>query len=194
MVDIYGGTTMKLTQLKTLIRECVQEIREEWEPYDDKTDSFGAAPEPRLDKTGGTPSPNDELLKWAQNRLERESNENNRWALTKVIDMLKREMGGLKESGSPEGSYFPTLSDALKSVEEYIIKNQIQVDPNEHPSNEADQFGVREPFNFGGIPYEKTREAHYKLAAFKGKPTKKYLHVSIYQMPSGSYELTRYIS
>jgi hypothetical protein len=27
-------------------------MTEEWEPYDDETDSFGHAPEPRMDKIG----------------------------------------------------------------------------------------------------------------------------------------------
>lgn len=109
-----------------------------------------------------------------------------------IVEMLG-EVGMQQEKTQSPQSHFPTLSDALKAVEEFIIRNQIQVDPQEHPSNEADQFGIREPYVYGGIPYEQKRDAHYKLVAFKGKPTKKYLHVSIYRMPSGSYELTYYV-
>lgn len=89
---------------------------------------------------------------------------------------------------------YKNLSDALRAVEEYVIKNSIQVDISEHPSNEADEFGIRGPFLYGGIPYEQKKDAHYKLLAYKGRPTKKYLHVSVYRMPSGNYELTCYVS
>jgi hypothetical protein len=96
----------------------------------------------------------------------------------------------LSEEATPN---FPTLGAALTAIEEYIVKNGIQVDTKEHPSDEADQFGIRQPFMYGGINYEDKKEAHYKLLTLKGKPTKKYLHVSIFRMPSGTYELTMYV-
>ena len=99
------------------------------------------------------------------------------------------------EASKPDESFFPTLDAALTSVEQYIEKNKAVLDPAEYPPNEADRFGVREPFLFGGISYEQSRNHNYKLVQFKGKPTKnRGLYVSIYRMPSGSYELTRYIS
>lgn len=104
--------------------------------------------------------------------------------------------GGVKEATyKPDESFFERLDQALNSVEEYLDKNKAVVDDNEHPKEEqSDRHGIRKAFAYGGIPYEQTREAHYKLLAFKGKLTRKYLHVSIYRMPSGSYELTRYIA
>lgn len=93
-----------------------------------------------------------------------------------------------------EQSHFSTLSDTLTAIEEFIIKDRIQVDTQMHPANDADPYGIRQPFMYGGISYEDKRDAHYKLLTYKGRPTKKYLHVSIYRMSSGSYELTRYVS
>lgn len=89
--------------------------------------------------------------------------------------------------------FYDTLDQALNAVEEYIIKNSIQVAPTEHPSNEADQFGIREPFLFGGIPYGQSKKSDYKLVSYKGRPTRKYLHVNITRMDTGRYELTNYV-
>lgn len=100
----------------------------------------------------------------------------------------------LQEDSSNE-SFFPRLDLALNNIEEFLDKNKATVDDNEHPKDEnADRHGVRKPFAYGGIPYEQSRDAHYKLLSYKGKLTRKYLHVSIYRMPSGSYELTKYIA
>ena len=90
--------------------------------------------------------------------------------------------------------FYETLSDTLAGVEEFIEKNRIMVDPSEHPANEADKYGIRQPYMYGGIAYEQHKDAHYKLLQYKGKPTKKYLHLSIYRMPTGRYELTNYVS
>ena len=89
--------------------------------------------------------------------------------------------------------FYDRLDQALDAVEEYIIKNQVQVDTKEHPSSEVDQFGIREPFMFGGIPYGTTKNADYKLLAYKGKPTRKYLHLNITRMDTGRYEMNAYV-
>jgi hypothetical protein len=83
--------------------------------------------------------------------------------------------------------FYETLAQTLDAVEAFMEKNQIVLDPQEHPE------GVREPFQYGGIPYETTKDAHYKIVSMKGKPTRKYLHLSIYRMPTGRYELTQYV-
>lgn len=91
--------------------------------------------------------------------------------------------------------FYPTLDQALTAVEQFIENNKIVVDPAEHePELTTDRFGIRAAFKFGGISYEQSREAHYKLLSYKGKPTRKYLHVTIYRMPSGNYELTMYVN
>ena len=101
----------------------------------------------------------------------------------------------VREVIKPDESFFPTLDKALEAVELYLDKNKAVVDDNEHPKDEkVDSHGIRKPFMFGGIVYEKSKEAHYKLLTLNGNFTRKYLHVIIYRMPQGSYELTRYIA
>lgn len=46
---------------------------------------------------------------------------------------------------------------------------------------------------FSGVPYGHTVEAHAELATYKGKPTKKWGHVTIYRQPTGTYELNVYV-
>jgi len=90
-------------------------------------------------------------------------------------------------------SNFQTLGTALEAVEEYVVQNGVQLDPSEHPTDAADPYGVREPFMYGGISYNTQKKADYKLFLFKNKPTKKYLHVVIYRLDSGLYELNQYV-
>lgn len=87
---------------------------------------------------------------------------------------------------------FERLDQALTAVEEYVIKNRIQVDTAEHPPNEVDPHGIREPFLYDGIPYGQTKQADYKLMAYKNQKTRKYMHVVIYRTEQGRYELNVY--
>lgn len=43
------------------------------------------------------------------------------------------------------------------------------------------------------LGYGETRSVNVELDTLKGKPTKKWFHVSIYRMDSGRYELTTYV-
>ncbi len=114
-----------------------------------------------------------------------------------IVDKVKSVEGTfdapISETNRSQNIYYETLDQTLTAIEEFIIKNSIQVDTSEHPSSAMDPHGIREPFAFGGIPYEQNKNASYKLLAYKGKPTRKHLHVNIYRMPSGRYELTVYV-
>ena len=113
----------------------------------------------------------------------------------KTSPFVKKYLPPVKEVTKPDESFFPTLDKALEAIELYLDKNKAVVDDNEHPKDEkVDRHGIRKPFMFGGIVYETSREAHYKLLTLNGNFTRKYLHVIIYRMPQGSYELTRYIA
>jgi len=90
--------------------------------------------------------------------------------------------------------FYENLSETLAAVEQFIESNKIVIDPSEHKQSEADKYGIRQPYMYGGIGYEQHKDTHYKLLQYKGKPTKKYLHISIYRMPTGRYELTNYVS
>ena len=76
------------------------------------------------------------------------------------------------EVANPTESMFPTLSNALDAIEDYLDKNKVIVDPSEHDKNEqSDRHGIRGPFQFGGIPYETNKDAHYKLLSVNAPNT-----------------------
>ena len=91
-------------------------------------------------------------------------------------------------------THFERLEQALTAVETYLTQNNIVLDPSEHQKDEADPTGVRGPFMYGGINYGETKDKHYKILSIKERPTRKYLHISIYRMETGRYELTFYVS
>jgi hypothetical protein len=41
--------------------------------------------------------------------------------------------------------------------------------------------------------YTQTRQGHFEIELLKDRPTKKFFHVVIYRMNSGTYELVTYI-
>jgi hypothetical protein len=47
---------------------------------------------------------------------------------------------------------------------------------------------VQEPLNYG-----ESRRGDFAIELLKGRPTKKFFHVSIYRMDSGRYELIDYV-
>lgn len=47
---------------------------------------------------------------------------------------------------------------------------------------------VQEPLNYGDA-----RQGDFALELLRGRPTRKFFHVSIYRLYSGRYELTTYV-
>lgn len=88
-----------------------------------------------------------------------------------------------KESKS-EDTYFDTLSQALDKVLEKTTKDGYEIVDQER---EFFLFGI------GGIKYGETKRASFELIK-NDKPSKKKLHIQIYRMESGRYELNQYIS
>jgi len=79
--------------------------------------------------------------------------------------------------------YHKTLRAALEKAEEYAAKKGYTIDPEE-------MFRL---FGTGGVSYETTKKG--SLTLYKdGVPQKKMLHIQIYRMPSGNYELNDYIN
>ena len=70
-----------------------------------------------------------------------------------------------------------TLSEALDGIEKHLEEKQIILGSD-----------LREPFMYGGIPYGTHKEAHYPILTIKGKATRKYFHVTLTRMDSGTYE------
>lgn len=89
----------------------------------------------------------------------------------------------LKEIEAKE-IYFDTFSQALESVLEYVKKNGYEIVDQER---EFFLYGI------GGVNYGDTKRKAFDLIKDE-KPSKKKLHVQIYRMDSGRYELNKYIS
>lgn len=79
--------------------------------------------------------------------------------------------------------YHKTLSSALEKAEAYAAKKGYTIDPEE-------MFRV---FGTGGVSYETTRRGSISLYK-DGVRQKKMLHIQIYRMPSGDYELNDYVN
>lgn len=76
--------------------------------------------------------------------------------------------------------YHESLSEALGEVERFLaIKG--------YEANEGDLF----QFGTGGISYGQTKSYSFELT-INGEPAKNMLHVQIYRMDSGKYELNMY--
>jgi hypothetical protein len=86
-------------------------------------------------------------------------------------------------------TYFKTASEAAEYAKKQVEKKGFQVDEDDWQS----QIG------FGG-KYSRMRPSVGKTHSFSigliknGKPQRKALHISLYGMNSGQYELTHYIN
>lgn len=97
----------------------------------------------------------------------------------KVKDLKKI----IRESIEDE-TYFPTLSQALDQVNKKAIsKGYDEINPDEFF-----QFGM------GGISYGETKRKSFTLTKNGVLVPKRMMHVSVYRMDSGTYELTCYIA
>jgi len=83
-----------------------------------------------------------------------------------------------------EDIYFDTLAQALDKVSEKTKKEGFEIVDEER---EFFLFGV------GGIKYGETKRGRFDLVKDE-KPSKKKLHIQIYRMESGRYELNQYIA
>jgi hypothetical protein len=81
--------------------------------------------------------------------------------------------------------YFETFGEAIDGAIGAIhARNGVLISS----CYEASEVMGAEPIN-----YNQTRTFDFPIEFLKGKPTRKYYHVSIYRMPSGRYELTTYV-
>ena len=78
-------------------------------------------------------------------------------------------------------TYFDTQSSALTYVEEEMQKSQIQI---QYPENIWTEH----------VSYGTTVTYHFQLKNKSGNFMKKWLHISLYRMDNGKYELTYYKS
>lgn len=105
----------------------------------------------------------------------------------KISDNFKKKLKEIEEvlnESQNDDTYFDTLSQALNKVLEKTTQRGFEIEDQER---EFFLFGV------GGISYGATKTASFNLLK-DGKPTKKKLHIQIYRMESGRYELNQYIA
>jgi hypothetical protein len=105
-----------------------------------------------------------------------------------IIESFAETFNKIKRNDDSD-TYFETLSQALDVVRAKAQKLGFEVDEDDMWTN----------FGTGGIPYETTKSANISLLQNgepildkRGKVGNRYLHVSIYRMSSGKYELTMY--
>lgn len=89
-----------------------------------------------------------------------------------------------KESKKSYELYFDTLAQLLEEVENYTKKNGYEI---EDVYKEFFHFGI------GGINYRDTKRASFNLLK-DGNLIRKKLHIQVYRMDSGRYELNQYIA
>jgi hypothetical protein len=80
--------------------------------------------------------------------------------------------------------YHETLSSAVSAGFDYLTSNRAEFNPELRFDN---------PFTFDGIGYGCSKEAHFELASYKGKPTRKFGHVTVWRNESGRYEVNAYV-
>ncbi len=81
-------------------------------------------------------------------------------------------------------SFHDRLDQAVSHALDYLLKGYFA---------ELDPTPIQEKFQYDGVAYETSKEAHAPIAFLRGRTTKKYAHVTIYRMKSGRYELTVYV-
>lgn len=86
------------------------------------------------------------------------------------------------EERAARGDYQQSFCGCQTQVQLRLQREHVVL---ENPEWQADFAG---PVNYGD-----TRRWHFAIATIKDKPTKKWYHISIYRMESGTYELTTYV-
>ena len=84
---------------------------------------------------------------------------------------------------SSSSPYSDTLSETLEKFVSFV-----KTERAEFEEDPAEIFCFFPPVN-----YNQTFSKSYPLKALNGKATKKYAHIVIYRMETGTYELTSYI-
>lgn len=79
--------------------------------------------------------------------------------------------------------YHETLGAALVTAIAYAAEAKAVINESE----------LTDQFSNGGVSYGETRNGDVEIESLKGKGTRKWFHVVIYRMDSGTYELTCYI-
>ena len=79
--------------------------------------------------------------------------------------------------------YHETLWSAVEAAVKFGNDSQVEFDAEK----------IEEVFQFGGLNYDCHKEAHAEISLIKGKRTRKFFHVTIWRLSSGTYEVNTYI-
>lgn len=83
----------------------------------------------------------------------------------------------MKATKQNEQVYFETLGEARQSIEDWLKGEEIE---------------LNEELVLDYLGYQENKDFHFEIKTIKEKITKKYLHVCIYRLESGRYELVKY--
>lgn len=89
-------------------------------------------------------------------------------------------------------TYFETLTGVvdgaqvvLDEADAVLLFGTLTTPTDDHWTNQI--------FKDGHLAYGQTRGYNFEIFTLKGRPTRKWFHISIYRLDSGRYELTTYI-
>jgi hypothetical protein len=80
--------------------------------------------------------------------------------------------------------FHETLGAAVSAAFDYLEARRAAFDPALRLDN---------PFTFGGVAYGTSKDAHFELVSFKGKPTRKFGHINVWRSETGRYEVNAYV-
>lgn len=80
--------------------------------------------------------------------------------------------------------FHQSLHGALAALAEHLAHRQIVL---------TEENSLESPYHFDGVPYGTHKSANAQIASIKGKPTKKWGHVTIWRETNGRYEINFYI-
>ena len=80
--------------------------------------------------------------------------------------------------------FHQTLGSAVSAAFDYLSARRAEFDP---------ELRLDNPFTFGGVAYGTSKDAHFELTSFKGKPTRKFGHINVWRSETGLYEVNAYV-
>lgn len=81
-------------------------------------------------------------------------------------------------------AYHETLSAALTALSNHLLAREIVL---------KEEGSLEYPYHCDGICYGQNKSANAEILTIKGKPTRKWGHVTIWRETNGRYEINFYV-
>jgi hypothetical protein len=81
-------------------------------------------------------------------------------------------------------AYHAALNPALTALSNHLLEREIVL---------KEEGSLESPYHFDGIPYGTHKSANAEILTIKGKPTRKWGHVTIWRETNGRYEINFYV-